>query len=31
MVKAIEYYGMRRRAAEEEARFKALAKMLGAK
>lgn len=31
LVNGIEYYGMRRRALEEEERFKALSKMLGAK
>lgn len=31
LVNDIEYYGMKRRAKEEEERFKALAKMLGAK
>lgn len=31
VVNGIEYFGMRRRAKEEEERFKILAKMLGAK
>jgi hypothetical protein len=31
IVNGIEYYGMRRRAIEEEERFKALARLLGAK
>ncbi|MBW6469609.1 MAG: hypothetical protein K0A90_00125 [Methanosarcinaceae archaeon] len=31
IVNGIEYYGMRRRAIEEEERFKALGRMLGSK